>query len=150
MFNLSTLSGINLQTDNYFQYTSVSNQTSLCFNSNALAFESKCLGVFSLMPKRFSKGYFLLYLLAHPVAIILVMEGAIYFQFSTSMEQGYRRVMNAVEHICLDHRIMNHVFKYDPLSYLQFVVKLPAAHIIATQATVSSQAVDMVFPSRRS
>ena len=79
------------------------------------------------MPKRFSKGYFLLYLLAHPVAIILVMEGAIYFQFSTSMEQGYRRVMNAVEHICLDHRIMNHVFKYDPLSYLQFVVKLPAA-----------------------
>ena len=101
------------------------------------------------MPKRFSKGYFLLYLLAHPVAIILVMEGAIYFQFSTSMEQGYRRVMNAVEHICLDHRIMNHVFKYDPLSYLQFVVKLPAANLIATQATVSSQAVDMVFPSRR-
>ena len=30
MFNLSTLSGINLQTDNYFQYT-----------SNALAFEVK-------------------------------------------------------------------------------------------------------------
>ena len=25
MFNLSTLSGINLQTDNYFQYTSVDN-----------------------------------------------------------------------------------------------------------------------------
>lgn len=75
------------------------------------------------------------------------MEGAIYFQFAIGMEQGYRRVMNAVEHICLDHRIMNHVFKYDSLSYLQFVVKLPAAHIIATQATVSSQAVDMFFPS---
>ena len=71
------------------------------------------------------------------------MEGAIYFQFSIGMEQSYRRMMNAVEHICLDHRIMNHVFKYDSLSYLQFVVKLPAAHIIATQATVSSQAVDM-------
>lgn len=26
MFNLSTLSGINLQTDNYFQYTSTGNQ----------------------------------------------------------------------------------------------------------------------------
>ena len=30
MFNLSTLSGINLQTDNYFQYT-----------SNVFAFQSK-------------------------------------------------------------------------------------------------------------
>lgn len=38
--------------------TCVSNQTSLCFDSNALAFESKRLGVFSRMPKRFSKGYF--------------------------------------------------------------------------------------------
>ena len=52
------------------------------------------------------------------------MEGAIYFQFSIGMEQSYRRMMNAVEHICLDHRIMNHVFKYDSLPYLQFVVEL--------------------------
>ena len=52
MFNLSTLSGINLQTDNYFQYTShvfvlqikrlcVQSQTHLCLNSNALAFQVK-------------------------------------------------------------------------------------------------------------
>ncbi len=32
MFNLSTLSGINLQTDNYFQYTS---------NASAFAFKRK-------------------------------------------------------------------------------------------------------------
>jgi len=76
MFNLSTLSGINLQTDNYFQYTSLSTklfcvpfktpkslrqnakefktkrlyvlmQTSLRFISNVLAFEIKRKGVFS-------------------------------------------------------------------------------------------------------
>jgi hypothetical protein len=35
MFNLSTLSGINLQTDNYFQYT-----------SDAFAFERKRKGVY--------------------------------------------------------------------------------------------------------
>ncbi|WP_462341198.1 hypothetical protein, partial [Phocaeicola plebeius] len=42
-----TLSGINLQTDNYFQYTSVLMQTSLRFISNVLAFEIKRKGVFS-------------------------------------------------------------------------------------------------------
>ncbi|WP_220452235.1 hypothetical protein, partial [Phocaeicola plebeius] len=41
------LSGINLQTDNYFQYTSVLMQTSLRFISNVLAFEIKRKGVFS-------------------------------------------------------------------------------------------------------
>jgi fumarate reductase subunit C len=49
MFNLSTLSGINLQTDNYFQYTSnafafqvkrkyVSGKTSKRFHTNVKAF----------------------------------------------------------------------------------------------------------------
>jgi hypothetical protein len=48
MFNLSTLSGINLQTDNYFQYTSnkeftakrrsVSDKTSKSFLPNAKTF----------------------------------------------------------------------------------------------------------------
>ena len=45
MFNLSTLSGINLQTDNYFQYTSLiffmSEKTPLRSIQNALAFELK-------------------------------------------------------------------------------------------------------------
>ena len=45
MFNLSTLSGINLQTDNYFQYTSpfvfVRKKTPLRSIQNALAFELK-------------------------------------------------------------------------------------------------------------
>ena len=42
MFNLSTLSGINLQTDNYFQYT-----------SNVLAFQSKRKDVLFEMHLRF-------------------------------------------------------------------------------------------------
>jgi len=45
MFNLSTLSGINLQTDNYFQYTSkvknADEKTPLRFISNASTFEMK-------------------------------------------------------------------------------------------------------------
>ena len=45
MFNLSTLSGINLQTDNYFQYTSVPTQTPKSFRQNALTFyiKRKCV-----------------------------------------------------------------------------------------------------------
>jgi len=60
MFNLSTLSGINLQTDNYFQYTSnasafdlkhkgVSLQTQGRFSSNARAFWMERTYVFSGM-----------------------------------------------------------------------------------------------------
>ena len=48
MFNLSTLSGINLQTDNYFQYTSLSEKrlyvyrkTPKRFYKNALTFSLK-------------------------------------------------------------------------------------------------------------
>lgn len=108
-------------------------QTSLCSDLNVLAFRFKRTGVFKAS--------------THPVTIVLVMEGAIHFQPAVGMQQGDGRMLDTVEHICLDHRIMNHVFKYDSLSYLQFVVKLPAAHIIATQATVSSQPVDMLFPS---
>ena len=63
MFNLSTLSGINLQTDNYFQYTSnasafylkrkcVCDKTQVRFTSNARAFDSKRKGVFG----EFGKG----------------------------------------------------------------------------------------------
>ena len=36
------------------------------------------------------------------------------------MKQGYRRVMNAVEHIGFDHGVMNHVFKDDASTGLQF------------------------------
>ena len=57
MFNLSTLSGINLQTDNYFQYTSGRNLTlekRLCvsmitqgrFTENSFTFYFKRKGVF--------------------------------------------------------------------------------------------------------
>ena len=50
MFNLSTLSGINLQTDNYFQYTSVKrtcvfSKMYLRFGENAKAFDMKHFGV---------------------------------------------------------------------------------------------------------
>ena len=56
MFNLSTLSGIYLQTDNYFQYTSNANafevkrtcvfsKMYLCFGENAKAFGFKHFGV---------------------------------------------------------------------------------------------------------
>jgi hypothetical protein len=53
MFNLSTLSGINLQTDNYFQYTSVSTKAPLCFNQNSLAFYLERKGVLKRMQRKF-------------------------------------------------------------------------------------------------
>ena len=44
---------------NYFQTPfSLSQKTQGRLTENVLAFESKRLGVFSRMPKRFSKGYF--------------------------------------------------------------------------------------------
>ena len=108
-------------------------QTSLCSDLNVLAFRFKRTGVFKAS--------------THPVTIVLVMEGAIHFQPAVGMQQGDGRMLDTVEHIGLDHRVMNHVFKYNAFPHLQLVVELPAAHIIATQATVSSQAVDMFFPS---
>ena len=64
MFNLSTLSGINLQTDNYFQYTSnaltfetkrlcVSTKAPLRFNQNSLAFYLERKGVLKRMQRKF-------------------------------------------------------------------------------------------------
>jgi hypothetical protein len=51
MFNLSTLSGINLQTDNYFQYTShrksMLKKTQVRLMQNVLAFYLKCTCVSS-------------------------------------------------------------------------------------------------------
>ena len=69
MFNLSTLSGINLQTDNYFQYTSnastfdikrkcVSLQTQGRFSSNARAFWMERKGVFSDMKNISFRAHF--------------------------------------------------------------------------------------------
>ena len=56
MFNLSTLSGINLQTDNYFQYTSVRGKTQVRSIQNALAFEVKRPCVLNQMHLRFFDG----------------------------------------------------------------------------------------------
>ena len=57
MFNLSTLSGINLQTDNYFQYTSLHanevKKTQVHLLSNAFAFQVKRKYVSGKTSKRF-------------------------------------------------------------------------------------------------
>ena len=61
MFNLSTLSGINLQTDNYFQYTSkrkyVSSQTPKSLPPNAEAFQTKRQRVSFQTQRRFPPSY---------------------------------------------------------------------------------------------
>ena len=58
MFNLSTLSGINLQTDNYFQYTSkrkcVWNKTPKRFDQNVKEFWMKRLSILLKTSKSFS------------------------------------------------------------------------------------------------
>ena len=65
MFNLSTLSGINLQTDNYFQYTSGRNltleKTPLRFNENASAFQTKRPCVWIETQGRFTENSFTFY-----------------------------------------------------------------------------------------
>ena len=39
--------------------------------------------------------------------------------------------------------VMNHVFKDDSLPHLQFVVEAPRAHIVAAQAGIAAQTVDI-------
>ena len=52
-------------------------------------------------------------------------------------------MMDSVEHIRLHHGVMYHVFKDDSLTDLQFVVEAPQPHIIAAQAGVAAQPVDV-------
>ena len=59
------------------------------------------------------------------------------------------RMLDAVEHGGLDHRIMYHVLEYDSFANLQSMVEAPAAHVVATQATVAPQTIDVLFRSRR-
>ena len=59
------------------------------------------------------------------------------------MQQGYRRMADAIEHTGLDCGIMQHILKDNILAYLQFMVKLPHSHKIARQTTVSSDTINM-------
>lgn len=52
-------------------------------------------------------------------------------------------MMDSVEHIRLHHGVMYHVFKDDSLTDLQFVAEAPQPHIIAAQAGVAAQPVNV-------
>ena len=47
----------------------------------------------------------------------------------------------AVEHGSLHRGVVVHVLEYDVLAYLQVVVKLPVAQIVAAEAAASTEAV---------
>ena len=51
---------------------------------------------------------------------------------------------NAIKSICLNGRIMQHIFKNHFFAYFQFMVEFPISHKITTQTTVSSQTVNVI------
>ena len=73
--------------------------------------------------------------LVHTIPIVVVSKFAQYIQFAIAMEERQRRVIDAVEHIRLHGRIVDHVFEDDVLHHFQFVVETPKPHVVATQTT---------------
>ena len=100
--------------DNYIQAP-----THITASANATGFDAQCC-----------------YMSTHAVTVILVTERAINLQFTVAMTQSDRRMLDTVEHIRLDHSIMNHVFEYNPFAHMQGMVELPTTHIIPAQATI--------------
>ena len=63
------------------------------------------------------------------------------FTVATPHSNGW--MVNTVEHRGLDGGVVNHVFEEDALTYLQGLVEAPRAHVVATEAGVTTQAVDV-------
>ena len=63
--------------------------------------------------------------LVHPVTIVFIAIFAKNFQFSIQMYDSNSRMRDAIEGICLHSCIMQHIFKDDVLTDLQFMVKFP-------------------------
>ena len=82
-------------------------------------------------------------MLIHPVFVVFIAIFAQYFEFSVLVEHANSRVRDAVEHVRLHRRIVNHILENNLLANLQFMVELPVAHEVAAQAAVAAEAVTL-------
>ena len=74
----------------------------------------------------------------HPISVVLIAEMAQYFECSVTFQHADGRMCDAIEGVRLHRRVVNHILENDLLADLQFVVKLPIAHKVATQTTVAT------------
>ena len=79
----------------------------------------------------------------HPVLIVFVAELTKLNEFSVGTGKHDGRMRHAVEHRCLNRRIVEHVFKDDVLSHFQLMVERPATHEVATEAGVAAQTINI-------
>ena len=79
--------------------------------------------------------------LIHPISIVLIAKTAQNLQFPVASKHSYRRMCDTIERVGLHRRVVYHVLEYHFFAHLQFVIKAPVAHKIATQTTVATKSI---------
>jgi hypothetical protein len=64
----------------------------------------------------------------HSIFIIFVIKNTQHLQRAVAVKHRYGWMRNAIEHVCLNRRIMYHIFKNQPVAYLQRLHEGPVAH----------------------
>ena len=80
-------------------------------------------------------------MLIHPIFVVFVAKFAQNLELAIRMEHGNGGMRDAVEGICLDRSVVNHVLENHFLAYLQLMVELPKAHEVAAEAAVAAEAI---------
>ena len=82
---------------------------------------------FKVTSNELKKTWYILFLnlSAHSVTIIRITEMTIILYRSVCMQHCYGRMIDAIEHIGLDRRIMYHILKDNFISHFQLVIKTP-------------------------
>ena len=80
-------------------------------------------------------------MLIHPIFVVFVAKFAQNLELAIRMEHGNGGMRDAVEGICLDRGVVNHILENHFLAYLQLMVELPKAHEVAAEAAVAAEAI---------
>ena len=79
----------------------------------------------------------------HAISIVIITKSTQHLHSPVLVQHRYRRMGDTIKSIGLDSRIMNHILKYHLLANLQFMVELPQAHKVATQAAITPQSIEV-------
>lgn len=79
----------------------------------------------------------------HSVTVVFVIILAQKGERSVGAPENERGMMDAVEHVGLDCRVVDHIFEDDGVPHLQWRSEAPISHKVAAQAGVSAEAIDV-------
>ena len=80
----------------------------------------------------------------HSVAIVLVAELSEHLDATIGMPHDNGWMRDAIEGVSLDRGVVQHVLEHDVIAHLQGASEAPRTQVVATQATVATQAIDVL------